>query len=41
MKQMLETEYVDRKAMGMCGRKHMEEVFDKRRVVKETIDCLR
>lgn len=41
MKQMLETEYIDRKAMGMCGRKHMEEVFDKRRVVKETIDCLR
>lgn len=33
--------YEERKTMGMAGRKHMEEVFDKRKVVKATIEGLR
>lgn len=37
MKKMCELSYEDRKAMGMMGRKHMEDIFDKRKVVDETI----
>lgn len=40
MKQMCELSYEDRKAMGIAGRKHMEEVFDKKKVVEETIEVL-
>lgn len=38
MKKMIETD--DREAMGRLGRKHMEEVFDKKKVVAETIKHL-
>jgi len=37
MKRMCELSYEERKAMGIAGRKHMEEVFDKKKVVEETI----
>lgn len=40
MKQMCELSYEKRKAMGVAGRKHMENVFDKRNVVEETIEEL-
>ena len=29
--------YEERKAMGLAGRKHMEEVFDKKKVIAETL----
>lgn len=41
MKKFINLTYEERKAMGMAGRKHMEEVFDKNKVVKETIEGLR
>lgn len=37
MKKFTELSYEKRKEMGLAGRKHMEEVFDKKRVVDETI----
>ena len=37
MKQFTKLSYDQRKAMGLAGRKRMEEVFDKKLVVKETI----
>ena len=37
MKKMMEMDHAQREAMGRAGRRHMEEVFDKRSVVKETI----
>lgn len=40
MKKFAELPYEERKAMGLAGRKHMEEVFDKKKVVDETISCL-
>ena len=40
MKKFGELPYEDRKAMGLAGRKHMEEVFDKKKVVEETIQNL-
>lgn len=40
MKKFAELPYEERKAMGLAGRKHMEKVFDKRKVVMETIKCL-
>lgn len=40
MKKFAELPYEERKAMGLAGRKHMEEVFDKKKVVEETISCL-
>lgn len=40
MKKFTELPYEERKTMGLAGRKHMEEDFDKKKVVKETIDCL-
>ena len=36
MKRFVELSYEEKKAMGIAGRKHMEEVFDKRKVVEET-----
>jgi len=30
----------ERRQMGLAGRKHMEDVFDKKAVVKETIDTM-
>ena len=40
MKKFIELPYDCRKAMGLAGRKHMEEIFDKKKVVKETIDLI-
>ena len=37
MKKFAELPYEERKAMGLAGRKHMEEVFDKKKVVADTI----
>ena len=37
MKQFTKLSYDERKAMGLAGRKHMEEVFDKKKVVEDTI----
>ena len=37
MKSFSELSYNQQKAMGLAGRKHMEEVFDKKKVVKDTI----
>ena len=37
MKHFTEFPYEERKAMGLAGRKRMEEVFDKRKVVAETV----
>ena len=40
MKQFTNLSYIHRKAMGLAGRKHMEEVFDKKKIVKDTIRYL-
>lgn len=40
MKNFAELPYEERKALGLAGRKHMEEVFDKKKVVAETIKAL-
>lgn len=40
IKKFAELPYEERKAMGLAGRKHMEEVFDKKKVVEETICVL-
>jgi len=37
MKRMAEMSAAERRAMGLAGRKHMEDVFDKKRVVEETM----
>ena len=37
MKKFAQLSYEKRKDMGLSGRKHMEKVFDKKRVVKETM----
>lgn len=37
MKRFTKLSYDQRKAMGLAGRKHMEEVFDKKKVVEDTI----
>lgn len=41
MKKFTELSYEDRKAMGLAGRKRMEEIFDKKKVVEETIKNLK
>ena len=41
MKKFAELPYEERKAMGLAGRKHMEEVFDKKKVISETLVQLR
>lgn len=40
MKRFTELSFDERKAMGLAGRKRMEEMFDKRKVVGKTIDHL-
>ncbi len=40
MKKMCELSPDERENMGMAGRKHMEAVFDKRKVVKKTIEII-
>lgn len=40
MKKFMELPYEQRKQMGIEGRKHMEKVFDKRKVVEETINMI-
>lgn len=40
MKKFISLSYEERKAMGLAGRKRMEELFDKRVVVKKTMDRL-
>ena len=37
MNQFCELSYEERKAMGLESRKHIEKLFDKDKVVKETI----
>lgn len=37
MQKFIELPYEDKKAMGQAGRKHMEKVFDKKKVVRKTI----
>lgn len=41
MKQMTEMSVEARRNMGQAGRKHMEDVFDKKKVVEETLHTLR
>lgn len=40
MKKMTQLSYAERQVMGLAGREYMEEVFDKKKVVAETISCL-
>lgn len=40
MKRMTQLSYGERKVMGLAGREHMKEVFDKKKVIGETISCL-
>ena len=40
MKAMIEKTKEEREQMGLVGRKYMEDVFDKRKVVEETIEVL-
>lgn len=41
MRYFCSIDYARRKAMGLAGRKRMEDVFDKNKVVRETLDVLR
>lgn len=41
MGNFIELSYEERKAMGLAGRTHMEKFFDKKKIVEETISCLR
>jgi galacturonosyltransferase len=40
MKNFLALSREQREAMGLAGRKHMEDTFDKKKVVAETMDGL-
>ncbi|MCD7750424.1 MAG: glycosyltransferase family 4 protein [Lachnospiraceae bacterium] len=40
MHQFMEIPYEEKKQMGAAGRKRMEQYFDKKNVVKRTIDCI-
>ena len=40
MKKMIGLSNEERKTMGVAGRQRMEEIFDKKKVVKETIACI-
>jgi galacturonosyltransferase len=40
MKKFTKLTYEERKNMGLAGRIHMEECFDKRKVVSETIKTI-
>ena len=37
MKKFINLSYDERKTMGVSGRKRMEEIFDKKKVVEDTI----
>ncbi len=41
MKEFLALSYEERRQMGLVGRKHMEQVFDKKKVVEETLARLK
>ncbi len=41
MKKICELSYEERKAMGLAGRKRMEDIFDKKKVVSDTIEVLK
>ena len=41
MKIFMELSYEGRKAMGIAGCKYIEKVFDKKKVVEETMTYLR
>lgn len=41
MKKFIRLSYEERKEMGIAGRRHMEVVFDKKKVVEETISYLK
>lgn len=41
MKKFVKLSYEDRKSMGIEGRTHMEVMFDKRMIIRKTIDSLR
>lgn len=40
MKKFIKLTYAERKAMGLAGRKHMEESFDKEEIVFETMEAM-
>ena len=40
MKKFSVLSYNERKAMGLAGRKRMEDIFDKKKVVKDTVKYL-
>ena len=40
MKDIVEMKREEREQMGIIGRKHMEDVFDKNKVISETIKCI-
>ena len=40
-KKFIRLSYEERKEMGIAGRRHMEVVFDKKKVVEETISYLK
>lgn len=40
MKTFLQLSHEEKRQMGLAGRRHMEDVFDKRKVVKQTIEKL-
>jgi galacturonosyltransferase len=40
MKKFINLSYEERKVMGLAGRKRMEDIFDKRKVVEETINAM-
>ena len=41
MSRFLKLSVQEREAMGLAGRRHMETVFDKKRVVAQTVKCLK
>ena len=41
MKRIINMSREERIQMGKCGRNHMKEVFEKKKVIYETIKCLK
>ena len=41
MKKFMELSYEEKRAMGIAGREHMANIFDKKKVVEETISYLK
>lgn len=41
MKKFMELSYEEKRTMGIAGREHMENIFDKKKVVEETISYLK